>query len=836
MLKPDLEHFTFYGEETIYVKIEKPTKEITLHSSEIEILSVKFVVDNKKEIQGTISYDEKSETATFSFENSLSKGDGQIILTFNGILNDKMRGFYRSKYEVDGVSMHMAVSQFESTDARRAFPCFDEPSLKAVFDVTLMIPQNTTAISNTIEDKVIEHESGYKLIQFVPTPKMSTYLLAFIVGKFEYIEKKISYNGTLVRVFVTPGKKKQAEFALDTAVKALLFYEEYFDIKYPLAVLDLIAIPDFAAGAMENWGAVTFRETALLVDENLTSAGSKQWVALVIAHELAHMWFGNLVTMEWWTHLWLNEGFACFIEYLAVDKLFPQFDIWTQFIATEHNSALSLDGLKNTHPIEIPVKHPSEINEIFDEVSYAKGASIIKMLASFLGEKVFRDGLRIYLKKHAYQNAKTEHLWDAFSKVSKKDIGKLMHNWTQKPGYPLVEVKEETNRLKLSQKRYFSSSVFGKNSSDKTVWNIPLNFLTSGGEDVKKYLMDKNDFSVNMPSQKSWITINSAESSFIRVKYSQKLLNNFKTGVQNKTLSPSDRLGILRDAFSLSESGYSQTTDALDLAKEFKEESDYTVWVELASGIHRVFSITHENENVSALYRLFAKEIFSQRAAKIGWEKSQGEKHTDVLLRSLLLYGAGTYGDKTVLAKAKELFAKFLSTGNLDPDIRGVVYSLVAENGGEKEFKTFIELYKKELLHQEKDRLARAIASFTDKNIIKTALEWSVSENVRSQDSARVLFAIFVNPFGRALAWEFLTKNWKYYYDKLSGSHGFSRVLEGASFLTSEKYVKEIEDFFAKNKTPELKRTIPQVLEQIKANTAWLKRDENNILNFLKTQ
>src|SRR3989344_4461118 len=358
-LKPDLHNFTFQGIETINISILKPTKSLTLHSKELEIETVEVLI-NKEKVFGRISYDEEKETATFLFQKNIAKGKIKLTLVFKGILNDKMRGFYRSKYNISEKEYHMATTQFEATDARRAFPCFDEPAQKAVFHVSLIVPKGKTAISNTLPVSIGEHDAGYEIIKFSPTPKMSTYLLAFIIGDFEYLESKTK-NNVQVRVFTTPGKKHQAKFALDCAVKTLEFYDKYFDIPYPLPVLYMIAIPDFTSGAMENWGAITYRESALLVDEDHSSLGNKQWVVLVIAHEIAHQWFGNLVTMEWWTHLWLNEGFASYIEYLAVDKLFPKWDIWTQFSTNDLGIALRLDALANTHPIEISVRHPDEI-------------------------------------------------------------------------------------------------------------------------------------------------------------------------------------------------------------------------------------------------------------------------------------------------------------------------------------------------------------------------------------------------------------------------------------------------------------------------------------------
>ena len=397
-LKPDLQSCTFSGTETIHLSLLKETKEITLHSKDLDIENV-HIHKGKQQIFASVSYDTKNETATFHFDKHIAKGKVKLSFTFHGIISDTLRGFYKSTYSINGETRHIATTQFEATDARRAFPCFDEPAQKAIFDVTLIIPGTHTAISNTLPVSIKEHEGGFKVVEFAPTPRMSTYLLAFIIGDFEYLEGHTKDN-VQVRVFTTPGKKHQGKFALDVAIKSLEFYNDYFNIKYPLPTLDMIAIPDFESGAMENWGAVTYRETALLVDEEHSSLSTKQWAALVIAHELAHQWFGNLVTMEWWTDLWLNEGFASYIEYLAVDHIFPEWKIWDQFLTSDMAAALRLDGLAHSHPIEVTVHHPDEISEIFDMVSYAKGATVIRMLANYIGEKDIRDKLRHYLKKH----------------------------------------------------------------------------------------------------------------------------------------------------------------------------------------------------------------------------------------------------------------------------------------------------------------------------------------------------------------------------------------------------------------------------------------------------
>lgn len=811
MLRPNLDDFTFYGEETIYLTLDKPTEQITLHSVDLEIDSMEWV-HHGKEWAGKITYDKGRETATFTFPKNIPKGQGELRLTFRGILTDKMRGFYRSKFEHEGQTKHLAVTQFESTDARRAFPCFDEPSQKAIFDVTLMIPGQTVAISNTIELSIREHESGYKVVEFAPTPKMSTYLLAFIVGEFEYVEGK-SAKGKLVRIFTTPGKKEQAKFALDVAIKCLDFYEDYFDISYPLPVLDLIAIPDFAAGAMENWGAITYRESTLLIDEERSSAGNRQWVALVIAHELAHMWFGNLVTMEWWTHLWLNEGFASFIEYLAIDHIFPDFDIWTQFVATEMGVAFALDALKNTHPIEVSVGHPAEISEIFDKVSYSKGASILRMLHEYLGAKDFQKGLQHYLKKHSFANAETEDLWQALEEVSGQDVSSVMKEWTSKPGHPLITVSAHGRKLKLTQSRFFSSPISRKQSRDRTIWNIPVNGL----------LMDKKTITIANQRAK----LNAGEVSFFRTDYPKPYLNKLKP-----TAAP-DRLGLVRDTFALAQSGQTPTTLAMELLLSFVEEEDFTVWSEITTHLSQVNNLISD-EPFYQNFKNYGLKIYGSVAQKIGWRLKIAEKHTDVLLRSMVLQKMGSFGDVDTILRAGRLFRKSLEDGiKIDPDLRSVVYNLVAENGSIDQFNILVRMYKQEDHQQEKDRIGRSLGCFKAQEILQKTLEFSISEHVRFQNTLGIIASVWRSPEGRYLAWKFVKKQWKLLKDRYAGGHYFARVFQPAGEFTKKEDALDLEAFVKKNPTPEAKRTIAQALEQIYSNAEWLKRDGKKIASFL---
>lgn len=830
MLRPNLEEFTFFGEETAYLILEQPIKEIDFHANELEVESAKFF-QNKKEIPiKNIKYNFETETVKFLFDKLVLKGKGELKLTFKGILNDKMHGFYRSKYTHEGQEKHLATTQFESTEARRAFPCIDEPAAKAIFDVTLMIPGSTTAISNTLPKTVSEHESGYKIVQFEPTPKMSTYLLAFIVGEFEFLEKQV--EETLVRVFVTPGKKHQAQFALDFACKTLVFFNNYFDIKYPLPVLDLIAIPDFAAGAMENWGAITYRETALLIDPEHSASSNKQRVAIVIAHELAHQWFGNLVTMEWWTHLWLNEGFASYIEYLAVDHIFPEWDIWTQFLYQDQGIALQLDGLANTHPIEIEVHHPSEIDEIFDKVSYSKGASILRMLAQFLGPKDFRDGLRHYLKKHSYANASTDDLWKALEHISEKPVGKIMKNWTAKAGYPLLYLEEEKDSLKISQTRFYSSIHSAKSSTDTSVWQIPLEVKFNDAK-AQTFLMDKNVIKIPKLNE-SWVKLNFQESSFLRVSYQEKYLHLLKKALENNELGTLDRLGLIRDVFDLAESGILSAVSGLELLEGFINEEDYTVWVEITSHLiaieHLIFGEVFAED-----FRQFSKKIYQKIGQKVGWEKKSDETHTQTLLRSLVLNRLGTYGEKQVLQKAKDIFDQ-REKRSIDPDIRATVYSLVAKSGGLKEFKKLVIMHNSESLQQERDRLMGALSSFKDSAILAKTLRFGISEDVRFQDGIFVISASAANPYGTNLTWEFIKNNWKLLKERYGKGHSYMpRLVECASDFNTTQRAKELEKFFQKNPTPQAARTIKQVIEKIYSNADFLKRDKDAIRKYLSS-
>lgn len=823
-LKPDLEAHTFSGEETIEIKFTKSTSEITLHSKDLDIISVSIISGKNKIQTKRISYDDKRETATFHFGNKLS-GKQKLHIIWQGILSSNMRGFYKSQYEVNGEKRWMATTQFEATDARRAIPCFDEPTHKAVFHVDLIIPNTKTAISNTLPQTIKEHESGFKIVSFTPTPKMSTYLLAFIVGDFEWIEKK-TRSGVLVRVLTVPGKKHQGKFALDVTVKCLEFYEKYFDIPYPLNTLDMIAIPDFSSLAMENWGAITFREIGLLVDEEHTSLSTRERVAEVIAHELAHQWFGNLVTMEWWTHLWLNEGFASYIPYIALTHMFPSWNMWERFATDTQAFALSLDALENTHPIEVDVHDPNEIGEIFDAVSYSKGASAIRMLADYIGEKNFRDGLRHYLKKHSYNNAHTIHLWDSFEKVSGLPVKNMMSVWTKSSGYPVLSVAEKNNKFEFSQKRFFSSSISAKKSKDKTLWPIPLGILTPKGIKNLGLIAVKKDSKII--KNEEWYKVNPKDSSLIRVSYSHDLLKLLQKPIRDGRLGSVERLSIIRDLFALNESGLVPVENLLDTLSSYKNETEYIVWVEIISGLRTINNLL-SNSKYQRRFGEFSRSLLENIVVMVGWDKKSGDSHSDTLLRPLVLGSASFFGDRNTILTAEKYFANRKKLP-IDADLRGVVYGSIARNGGEKEYKILLEMYRSEKLHEEKNRILSALGQFKNKKLLTNTLNLIMSHDVRMQDRNGGFASVLVNSSGRELGWKYIKKNWKKIGESYGdGNHLLSRLIGVLNRNTSMSSYKDIKQFFKTHSAPAAERTILQTLEKIESNHAWLKRDEKNI-------
>ncbi len=833
--KIDLDNSTFHGKEDVGITIKGPSSRITLHAVDLEIKKAWLKADGQVIEARKITGDKKKETVTFDFGKKI-QGIANLSIEFEGRLNDKMHGFYRTSYNLNGVKKYGAATQFEATDARRAFPCWDEPARKAEFTVSLVVPEHLTALSNM---PVVSEEpmgSGFKRVTYDTTPIMSTYLLAFVVADLESIEST-DRNGVPVRVWTTPGKKEQGRFSLECALHALPYFSEWFGIPYALPKLDMVSLPDFAAGAMENWGLITYRETAMLVDPVNSAVTAKQRVAEVVDHELAHQWFGNLVTMQWWDDLWLNEGFASYMGPKAVDRQFPDWNVWTQYVADDFLIALHKDSLKNTHPVEVPVKNPYEISELFDAITYRKGSVVNRMIEHYLGEEDFRRGLNAYLNRHSYNNAKTEDLWQALEEVSGKPVRAIMASYTKQPGYPVVLVKSEKRGdeqvLSLEQKRFI---VDGSKDKENLTWKIPVGVLTSNsGDPVFKYMEGQRmDFPLGAGAD-GWVKLNPSQSGFYRVLYSPDLLSKLIGAVESGELGTVDRLGFLDDVFALSRAGYTKTSQALSVLSAYRNETDFSVWTAISKNL-RYLSILLAEEAWKDAFNIFARELFRHIAHSKGWDKSPGDSHLDVMLRSLALRNLGGYGDEATIGEARNRFESYITGGSLDPDLKSPVYSLVSENGGQEELEKLLNLYDRTDLHEEKNRILAAIGNFQTEEILRNVLEFAFSEKVRPQDLPVALTHIGQNPKGRSIAWEFVKEKWQMLMDRYheGGLFLIGRIIEGTTtaFAATDK-LRDVNHFFKTHKVPGAKRTIKQSLETIRLNIAVLKRDREDIKQWL---
>jgi len=735
----------------------------------------------------------------------------------------------------------MGVTQFEATDARRAFPCWDEPAIKASFDVTLIAPKDLVVLSNmdVEEEMAFEEDDTQKVVSFNRSPIMSTYLVAFVVGEFDYVEGRTT-DDIDVRVYTPCGKTDQGKFALDISLKTLPFYSDYFGIKYPLPKMDLIAIPDFAAGAMENWGLVTYRETCLLVDEKETSSNAKQWVALVVGHELAHQWFGNLTTMEWWTDLWLNEGFASWIEYLCVDFCCKDYHIWKQFVCSDFTRALELDGLRNSHPIEVEVKNPSEIDEIFDAISYSKGASVIRMLYGWLGEEDFKAGLNSYLTTYQYKNGKTKDLWYHLEMKSKKPVTKVMNTWTDKMGYPVISVSDEQTKdgvriLKVDSKKFNAD---GLEDPSNSKWHVPVWVATksSKGESCHMSLVDGQDFPMQIHLQAcnpdDWIKINPGQIGFYRVNYSPEMLQRLIPAIQ--TLESVDRLGLESDLFALSSAGYTTTNNFLDLMKGYKDETDYTVWSNIdqnLSGLGVILQNTDQYED----FKKFLLKLYKPLGDKLGWEAAEGESPLTGMLRGMVLRRLGLCGDPDVVEKCREMFQAHITGGDQIPaDLRNAVYCTVSRSGNENTFDELVRLYGESTHMEEKNRIVRVLGYSSDENIVKKALDFCLSDKVRSQDTVMAMAGCTGSLMGRRLTWQFTKDNWEELHKRYQGGFLLSRLIKiSTDNFATEAEEKDVEEFFKGKEVPAAERVILQSIESIQVNTRWLLRDQDIIVKWL---
>ena len=820
-LTPDLTTWTFAGEETVTIQIHQPVGTITLNAAELAIDSVAIKDAKGKVLVGNVVLDNDNERACFSFPADLPPGRCELAIKFTGVLNDKLHGFYRSTYKgADGQDKPMASTQFESTDARRAFPCWDEPAIKAVYQVTLVVGEKLTAISNAgIVRETLLAGTGKKEVVFAESMKMSTYLVAFVVGEFEATEPVMVGNAPL-RVWAVPGKKRLAKFAVDIGKASLEHFSAYYGLAYPGDKLDLIAIPDFASGAMENLGAITFRETALLVDSDKATRAELERVADVVSHENAHMWFGDLVTMCWWNGLWLNEAFATFMEMLAVDAWKPEWRRWDSFTVSRA-AAMQVDGLKSTRPIEFPVEKPEEAAGMFDVLTYEKGASVLRMLEQYLGAERFRDGIRLYLQRHQFANTETTDLWNALEESTGQPVRALMDTWIYQPGYPLISVAKEGRTLVLSQQifRYIQDG-----TEVERKWHVPifLRLSTSSGIAVKTLLLTEKQQRVEFSGDIDWAVVNAGGHGFYRVRYSAELAESLK-GDQRKTLSAVERFGLVNDAWATTLAGVTSLPDYLGLIELLRDEDDVNVWTTVIGSCHQLARILHDGQRTGFEKRLRA--LLAAAVERAGWTVKSGESELASQLRGDLIGALGTVADdKTAQERARELFAAYEKhADSVDRNLLPALVSIVAHTGREADYEKFVTKFKNAQTPQDETRYLFALANFRDARLIDRTLDLTVDGEVRTQNSPYLMRGILLNRHARDKAWSFLKARWADMV-RLYPDNSIPRMCEGIIGLVTPELEADVQDFFRKHPVKQGAKQMDQHLERLRVAVACRER------------
>ena len=820
-LQPDLDEATFSGTCEVSIEVTAATHTVVLNAIELDITEA-FLSDSDGRTDFSISLDEDLERATLTASQVVNPGAYILTITFAGILNDKLRGFYRSTFtDNDGVDHVIATTQFESTNARRAFPCWDEPDLKAVFEVTLVVPDNLMAISCAAQVDSTPMGNDTVAIRYAPTMLMSTYLLAFIVGPFEATDP-VDVNGTPVRIVHPMGKGHLVDFAMEAATFSLAHFEDYFAIPYPGDKLDLLAIPDFAFGAMENLGAVTFREILLVLDREASTQPEQQRSADVIAHELAHMWFGDLVTMKWWEGIWLKEAFATFMEMHATNAWRPDWERWVDF-GLSRTAAFDTDSLESTRPIEFPVVSPADAEGMYDILTYEKGAAVVRMLEQFLGETTFRDGVRHYLTKHSYGATETTDLWDALEETSGQPVRAVMDSWIYQGGYPIVSVSTiDDTTIRLSQERFRYDGV----QSGET-WGVPIVLKTfrDGTPSTLRVLLSNNTTDLDVGEHDA-VLVNAEASGFYRVSYdeaSRAALMTQRPG----DIKPIERYGIIDDAWASVVSGTTSPATFMALAEQFIGDEDVSVVTRIAGALG---SIEHllADEHLTDLQR-WVRTFVRPVLAATGDEPVSGESDRTSERRAVLFDLNGTVGgDPATVGRAREL----LANDDADPSLRAAATRVVASVASAADFEDLVARFQNAATPQDERRYSFALAIVPGPDQFARLLKMTIDGTIRTQDAPYLLGRALSNRTHGTMAWDFVEANWQTIVDTFP-SNSIVRMLDGSKALSTTPMVDRVADFLADHPVEQGEKTLQQILERQRINVGLRHRINAEVAPFV---
>ncbi|MGI8957874.1 MAG: M1 family metallopeptidase [Chthoniobacterales bacterium] len=761
-IAPNVEKLTFIGSETIKIQVEIPVTKLVLNALEMEIESAS--VDGQALPKKSIALDTSEQTLTLTLPNEIAAGEHEVAFKFSGKINVQGQGLFYARYQEQGTNGKkiMLGTQFEPADARRMFPCWDEPSFRARFQLTAVVPEKFTAVSNMPVEAESKVEDG-KEVRFGVSPSMSSYLVVLCAGELDSIEAE--QDSVKLRVVTTKGKAEMGRYALESEAKILHYYNEYFGVPYPLPKLDLIAIPGGFGGAMENWGGITYYESVLLFDPKNSSTATKQNIFAVIAHEMAHQWFGDLVTMAWWDNLWLNEGFASWMGSKCTDRFNPEWNEWlrrtesrdpSRRIGFSKDVAMQGDARSTTHPVQQPIKNEAEANGAFDEITYRKGQAIIRMFESFLGEEVFRDGIRKYIATHKYSNTTTADLWEALTEVSGKPVGEIAPGWTEQPGVPLVKMERKENTIQLHQER------FTVHFADPPAlrWQIPLTYVTQNQPATNGFLLREPAANLpnELPSDKA-IKFNVEDTGYYRVQYDSASWNLLVAQIPR--LSEADRVNLLIDAWALVEAGREPVSHYLGLLDPVLNDDQLAVYdqiIDTFAFLNRLLA----GDPLRPRFQQYARAVLRPAFDRVDWEAKPGEKGKTAALRASLIRGLGLLNDSDVIAGCRSRFDSFLSDpSSMAPDLRPAVFGVVGRYADSPTWEKLHRLGLKTNSTEEKQYLYEALASAIDSRLIARTLPIALTEELPTSRSTALL--AYAARYGEhpELVWEYAQEHMK---------------------------------------------------------------------------
>ncbi|XP_076842765.1 endoplasmic reticulum aminopeptidase 1 [Brachyhypopomus gauderio] len=871
LIHPNLTSFNFTGTVQIHVEVQQETKNIVLHSKNLQISRAVILGSRHPHHLHVRESELYEQIALFPEGFTITRGTHIIQLEFSANLSDTFHGFYKGSYTTrSGEVRSLASTQFEPTHARAAFPCFDEPSFKANFSIRIRREPKHISISNMPNLETVELADGLLEDRYDVSVKMSTYLVAFIVCDFLSVSKR-SHHGVKVSVYTVPEKIDQAVYALNTAVTLLDFYDDYFDIPYPLPKQDLAAIPDFQSGAMENWGLTTYRESGLLFDPQHSSTSDKLGITKVIAHELAHQWFGNLVTMQWWNDLWLNEGFAKFMEFLSVNITYPELQVNDYFL-DKCFTAMGVDSLSSSHPISTPVENPAEIREMFDDVSYQKGACVLNMLRDFLTPEVFEIGIIRYLKDHSYQNTVNDHLWHSLTNVCYSDdldvgqwkmagfcsdrksrtsaskwymdddlnVKAIMDTWTLQEGFPMISVEVKGREVRLKQERYLKGSDSSKNSS--FLWQVPLTYITSSSSSVQRFLLKTRNDVLYLPTEVEWIKFNVDMRGYYIVHYKDRGWDSLIRQLQlNHTVfSGNDRASLIHNIFQLVSIGKVPLDRALSLSTYLRHEVE-------------IMPVTQGFGELVPLYKLMEKRDMAELGQQLkGYLVQLFQGLIDVqqwndegsvserVLRNYLLLFACIRRHTPCVRTAQDLFRKWKESDGemrLPADVRLVVYTEGARTDEGWDF--LLEKYSRTMYPSEKTQIKAALSYSPLAHKIQWLLEKGLKgEVLKTHELPSLLISVSKNPKAYKIAWDFLRSNWQELVKKFDlGSSSISRMVVGVTNqYSTREMLNEVQAFFSslRDDMGVRLRSVQQALDNIEENIRWMDKNASVLAEWLK--